>query len=364
MTSPNPFAPPGATTTPVTPPYTPSDGGQPAQPYGTQPFPAQPYGQPYPAQPYGQPFPPSTAFGGPFPGAPYTRSPHLRTGLAQGSLYTGLGALVVGLPFTVGVGAVVAGLVGLVLGVVALRRVRAGTGGGRAFAWWGIALSAIATVGGAALFAVTAEDAADAFAEGWEAGWEDPALQVPADDGWTEDLYDEGWSDGYDAGFEDGYGGGSDPIPAPGTPDSVVDAADVPQRPFGETGAVGVYSVTVLDVSLDADDVVVPAFPGNPPPEGRYVLATVSVTNTGSEPARPAMNLYHYYAGDDDLIYGDWTCGAWSPRPLADVGPLAPGETAEYDVCFDVPLHALGRPTLVVDDGTAAEYTFTQWSAP
>ena len=122
--------------------------------------------------------------------------------------------------------------------------------------------------------------------------------------------------------------------------------------------------MTVLGVNLDADDVVLPAFPGNPPPEGRYVLATVSVTNTGTELARPAMTLYHYYAGDDDLIYGSWTCQAWNARPLADVGPLDPGETAEYDICFDVPLHALGRPTLVIDDGTAADYTFTQWSAP
>lgn len=176
--------------------------------------------------------------------------------------------------------------------------------------------------------------------------------------------YDAGYEAGYDAGWEDGYTGARYPVPAPGAEDSEIDPADVAQRTFGEQGPVGVYGVTVVDVSLDADDVVLPAFPGNVPADGRYVLATISVTNLGTEPARPAMDLYHYYEGDDELLYGDWSCMSWTPRPLADTGPLAPGETVEYDVCFDVPLDALGRQTVLVDDATAMAYRLTQWSAP
>ena len=396
MTSANPFAPPGATTTPTTPapsatapyaaPYA-APSAAPGQPYTAQPYTAQPYtaqpvpGQPYqggpygggpypgqalPGQPYGQPYPPTAAYGpGPLMGAPYGRPAPPRTGLALGSLYTGLGALVIGLPFTVGVGAVAGGLVGLVLGVVALRRVRAGTGGGRAYAWWGIVLSAVASTVGVPVFMATAQDAAEAFEAGWEDGWEDGATGTgTATDGGDRTQYDVAWDDGYDAGYEDGYTGARYPVPAPGTEGSEVDADDVAQLALGEPGVVGVYTVTVLAVSTDADDVVLPAFPGNVEPEGRYIMATVSVTNTGAEPARPAVDLYHYYAGDDDLMYGDWTCASWTPRPLTDVGPLAPGETAEYDVCFDVPLHAVDRPTLLVDDATALEYRLTQWSAP
>lgn len=386
MTSPNPFAPPGpAAPTPVAPtpaasrysgaPVAPPYPAQtfPAQPYGAQPYGAQPYAaqpaQPYAAQPYpGQPYPPATAYGAtPFPGDPHQKPPHLRTGLALGSLFTGLGALVIGLPFTLGVASVAGGLVGLVLGVVALRRVRAGTGGGRAYAWWGVALSAVSSVAGAAVFMATVDEAADAFEEGWNDGWEEGAVGTTDDGGTVADdraRYDVGYEDGYDAGWEDGYIGARYPVPAPGAEDSEIDPADVVQRTFGEQGPVGVYGVTVVDVSLDADDVVLPAFPGNVPADGRYVLATISVTNLGTEPARPAMDLYHYYEGDDELLYGDWSCMSWTPRPLADIGPLAPGETVEYDVCFDVPLDALGRQTVLVDDATAVAYRLTQWSAP
>ncbi len=353
MTSPNPFAPPSAGTTP---PAAPPAAAEPltARPLTAQPYGAQPYGAPsYP----GQPFPPATAYGsGPLPGVPYQKPAHLRTGLAQAALFTGLGALVIALPTTLGAGGVVAGLVGLVLGVIALRRVRAGTGGGRAYAWWGIALSSVASVAGAALFTVAvtdiAEDAADARSDEDTADAIDPS------------GYDDAWDRGYDAGYEDGYAGVRYPAPAPGTEGSDVDPADVAQRAFGEPGPVGVYAVTVVDVSLDADDVVQPAFPGNAPPDGRYVMATISVTNTGAEAARPAMDLYHYYPGGDDLLYGDWSCAAWTPRPLMDVGPLAPGETVEYDVCFDVPLDAVDRPTLMVDDATSTVYRLTQWSPP
>lgn len=357
MTSPDPFAPPGGA--PVAPPYPARPGAAPA--YAAQPYAAQPYpGRPYP----GQPYPPAASYGAvPFPGDPSAKPPHRRTGLALGALYTGLGALVVGLPFTLGVGSVVGGLVGLVLGVVALRRVRAGTGGGRTYAWWGVALSAVSSVAGVLVFMATADEAVDAFEQGWEDG-----AAAAADDGGTvaddQARYDAGWEAGYDEGYEDGYLGARYPAPAPGAEGSEVDPADVAERAFGEQGPVGVYGVTVLDVSLDADDVVQPAFPGNVPPEGRYVLATVSVTNLGTAPARPAMDLYHYYEGDDELLYGDWSCASWTARPLMDVGPLAPGETVEYDVCFDVPLDALGRPGLLVDDATSEVYRLTRWSAP
>lgn len=362
MTTPNPFA----------PPRLPEDASRPypSQPYPTQQYPTQQYPsqqyptQPYPSQPYpGPPYPGQQ--GHPYPGStlpatPYAGPPRLPTGLALGALFTGLGSLVIGVPFTVGVGGILGGLVGLVLGVVALRRVRAGTGGGRASAWWGVALSVAASVAGVGMFAALAPEVAEEFQQGWD----EAAAEAEGADAPDGPSVDTAWEDGYDAGYEDGYLGAREPAPAPGAEGSQVDPADVPQHPFGEAATVGVYTVTVLAVSLDADDVVVAAFPGNIEPEGRYVMATVSVTNAGAEPARPATDLYHYYPGDDELLHGDWSCTAWTPRPLLDVGALAPGETAEYDVCFDVPTDALGSPMLVLDDARAPEYRLTQWNAP
>ena len=368
VSTPSPPAPLGPPSDPyAAPPVAPYSGrAYPAQPYPAQPYPALAYpppgnpGHPYAPQAYPSQAYPSQGYpGSTLPGTPYARAPQLPTGLALGSLFTGLGALVIGAPFTLGVGGVVIGLGGLVLGVTALRRVRAGTGGGRAYAWWGVGLSVAASVAGAALFAALVPQAAEEFQQGWDSAAEPEPADAP-----NPSAVEDAWDDGYDAGYEDGYVGARYPLPAPGTEDSQVDPADVVQRTLGEPATVGAYTVTVLAVSLDADDVVATAFPGNVEPEGRYVLATVSITNAGAEPVRPAADLYHYYPGDDDLLHGDWSCAAWTPRPLLDVGPLAPGESAEYDVCFDVPLHALGSPMLVLDDARATEYRLTQWSAP
>lgn len=122
--------------------------GQPPQqdeqpsPYGQQPS----YGQPeqqqgYGAQPYGTGYPAAQGYGGYATGSPGPSS-----GLAIGALVAGVVAL---LMFWCAFVGVPVGIAAVVLGVVALNKVKAGTGGGR-----GLALAGVITGGVAILVSV------------------------------------------------------------------------------------------------------------------------------------------------------------------------------------------------------------------
>lgn len=99
-------------------------------PYGQQPDPQQPAGTPDGQQPYGQQ--PYGGYGAPAPAAP-------GTGLAIAGLVTAI------VPCT--------WLVGLVLSIVALVKVRRGTAAGRGMAIAGIVVALVWLVAGVAAFA-------------------------------------------------------------------------------------------------------------------------------------------------------------------------------------------------------------------
>lgn len=348
---------PGAPLTPITPtpypPYsgTPGPSGTYPAPTGTYPAAPGAHGAPNPywsASGYG---PPPSPFGHP------TVRP-LSSSLAVGSLITGAGALL-GILVSIGILGVVGGIVGLVLGIVALRRVAAGLALGRAQAIWGIVLSVLAMVGGTALFLAILPTLGD----DWDATITGDPWPVEDEDPWQagyEVGYDEGLASGYDEGWEDGARGNA-PRPAPGT-EGGPDLASLATVAVGESATVGTFDVVVTTVSTDADDTVAAAFPQNPQPDGRYVLATLVVTNTGAEPARPSLDLAVSYWGDDGLLYDSWACAAWPARPVLEVGPLAPGEGAEFDVCIDVPLAALDTRSVLVEDVLSPAFAATRWA--
>ncbi len=363
---PNPYAAPasapGPSGVPVTP-ITPT----PYPPYSGTPAPPGAYGAPpgaYPAPPgaYGAPNPywsaPGAGYGpppSPF-GQPTVRPPS--SSLAVGSLITGAGALL-GILVSIGILGVVGGIVGLVLGIVALRRVAAGLALGRGQAVWGIVLSVLAMIGGTALFLAILPTLGD----DWDTTITGDPWPVEDEDPWQagyEVGYDEGLASGYDEGWEDGARGNA-PRPAPGT-EGGPDLASLATVAVGEPATVGTFDVVVTAVSTDADDAVAAAFPQNPQPDGRYVLATLVVTNTGAEPARPSLDLAVSYWGDDGLLYDSWACAAWPARPVLEVGPLAPGEGAEFDVCIDVPLAALDTRSVLVEDVLSPTFAATQWA--
>ncbi|GMA24343.1 hypothetical protein GCM10025864_21020 [Luteimicrobium album] len=116
---------------PAYPPYPPSSYGQAPPPYGQQPT--------YPQQPYQQPSYPSPSYGTGYPQQPYGYAPgypgpQRRNGLAVASMWTSIGGII-----TCGVG----GLVGLILGIVALTQIKRDGTAGRGMAIAGIVVGGV-----------------------------------------------------------------------------------------------------------------------------------------------------------------------------------------------------------------------------
>ena len=317
-------------------------GGPPGSP-GHGPAPAfgpPPGWAPAPASPYAPPTPGST------PNPPHPPRPG--TGLATAALATGIVALT-GVPFSVGLLGLV-GAVGIALGVAAHLRIRRGRGEGGTRATVGMVVSAVAVALGAVIAVQFGPDAYEDLSERWHAG---EAAEAPDDDA-DADAWDRGYEAGYDSGWDEGWGAAVDrALVAPrSSPTGGLDWTEDQVKPLalGEAAVVGAYTVTVTAIDTEADDAIEAAFEGNPPPRGRFVLATLVVTNGGAAPSRPSLDLLVSYWGEDGTLYDDWACTAWTARPSFEVGPLAPGAAAEYDVCMDVPLSALDDWSVVVED--------------
>lgn len=332
-------------------PYAPGAPYAPGSPYATGPT-------PYPTGPAGYPgyqgYPGTAApYGYGYSGPQYMAPPRPTNGLATGALATGISALV-GVLISVGVLGVLGGIVGIGLGIAALRRVRQGAPG-RAKAIWGIVTSVLAMVAGTAFFLAIADDLGDSWDEGYESSYGDDGYL----DGYgTESDYDAGWSDGWDEGYDAGWSQSTEPMeaPFPGDP-------NLHELALGETTTIGTFDVTVTDIQIDADEIVLGASADNYPALGQYVTATVAVTNTGNAPARPIMEMLASYWGSDDLLYDEWNCQAFTPRPIMEVGLVEPGASAEYEVCMDVPVEAIGDVSILIDDMRTEVPTGYRWTA-
>ena len=129
---------------------------------------------PAPAPPFPETYAPGPSAPGPHPGygairAPGYGPPPPGKGMALGALWTGVGSLVLGF-LSIGVLGIVGGIVGLVLGMVTLRRANRGTATGSETAIFGVALSLVSIVLGGLLFLSAWPAFVDAFEQGWEQG--------------------------------------------------------------------------------------------------------------------------------------------------------------------------------------------------
>lgn len=305
-----------------------------AAPYGTAPYGAAPpggpgYGPGYGAgyggpaqQQYGAPagpgyYPPSPgAYGG------YTPPPSLRTnGVAIAALVVGgLGLLLCAVPVI----GLVLGLAGVVLGIVGIRRAR-GDMGGKGLAIGGLAAGGLALLVGALVTTVFFT-----------------AIRS------TQDTIDQAWED-IDQSQEELDESTSDQSSTIGSDDQAELDAATPLA-LGESAVVGDYTVTLTAIDTDADDVIAATDPYNSAPAHRYVLVDVTVTFAGEDEGDPYWDLDAAVLGTDGRVYPASSCWAALPRDPMDLDPVAPGATASYQVCMDVPAEAAAGATVRVEE--------------
>ena len=130
---------------------------------------------------------------------------------------------------------------------------------------------------------------------------------------------------------------------------------------LGATAQIGDFDVAVKDIRLDADAAIEAADRRNPPPEGRYVSAVLSVEYTGTTHGNPRDLLVSFVG--DQWLWSEEFCPAATSRPMWDVGAMSPGETAEYEVCADIEVDDVGSRSVVVQDLELKRFTAALWDA-
>lgn len=130
---------------------------------------------------------------------------------------------------------------------------------------------------------------------------------------------------------------------------------------LGASAEIGDYTVTVLDVQLDANEVIQETNEFNDPPEGQYALVSLEVTYNGEAEADPWLDLSVELAGSDARIYDSGTCAAATPNSAFDLPTLTSGGEGTFDVCFDVPAEALENPQIHVEESLSFSDTRVVW---
>jgi hypothetical protein len=267
-------------------------------------------------------------------------------------------ALVLGAPISVGTLGIVGGLVGLVLGIVGLRRVARDGVGRKGLAIGGIAVSVVAMVVGGVLLSVLGLN----FLRGFERGWDQASAEAEGDAPQGDDEPTGGSPDN-DSPNNESPSSTTDIPPDQMNPDGEWVDMPISALGLGEPATVGAYTVTVTAIDLNASSAVMDMHGRNPVPYGRYVLATLSVTYRGMSEGTPVDDLVASYPGADDYIYDETTCGAVTARPVAAIGSLDMDETVEYDICLDVPIAAIDEPRILVHDVQDTWWAAKAWLA-
>lgn len=312
----------------------PSDGGTQAgygapPPYGAPPVHGAP--PPYatgPAPQYPDPrWNPSP--GQPYPGQgwnPQPPQPALPSGMAITSLVLGIAGLAFAwMPFIVAIGLLCA-IAACVLGGVAYRGARRGTGGAR-----GIALAGLLTGAGAVLLSalgillsvLIVRDASSAPADPWDVVGEG---QFDSDQ-WEDGTDDVEWD------------------VDPGYPMSTWELRDLEKgvpHPFGQPVEFVGVSWVVTGVDLDAD-VDLSAYPSlfsdaDAWTEHQVVIADLEIENTGDAPADPVVESRLVLVDGADRLYYDMCPTGWPgvETPLMSVGEMEPGARTQAQACFVV----------------------------
>ncbi|HWK81109.1 MAG TPA: cupredoxin domain-containing protein [Thermomicrobiales bacterium] len=108
---------------------------------------------------------------------------------------------------------------------------------------------------------------------------------------------------------------------------------------IGKPGKIGDYSVTVLDVTPNANEIIAAENQFNDPPKdgNQYLIARVAVLYSGNESGKPAFELSFKVVGDRGVAYTtfDDSCGV-VPEGLNDAPELFEGGEVELNLCWSV----------------------------
>jgi hypothetical protein len=154
---------------------------------------------------------------------------------------------------------------------------------------------------------------------------------------------------------------------APATPEATpvaLASARFEPLPVGTPSLVGTYSVEVVSVEPNATELILESDSlSDPPADGnQYFLVTVSVTNQGEGPASPWFDLNFKSVGDLSVGYNEYnnSCGT-IPESGLDVGDLAPGDTVEFNVCWQIPATEAASLVMYVDPSYAMNQEGRTW---
>ncbi|WP_250445837.1 DUF4190 domain-containing protein, partial [Actinotalea sp. C106] len=347
---------------PTQPPPPPQ--GYPAQGHPQQGYPQQGYPQPG----YAQPAQPQQGYpqqGYPQAGYPQAGYPQAGYGTPYGQPYAGtapsgpssvlaivslvvavLAILSAWVPF-IGILGLIGGIVAVVVGIVARRRARTGQAGGTGMALAGIIVGAVAILIGIASTAFAfwvIDEAGSATSAEWTFDPEEFEAELDADEHAREEF---------------------DPVPAPesdeleredsGMPlvatDSEAYATHSPLA-LGEPATLSLATVTVTAIDLDADEEIAAADEYNPAPAFGYVLVDIESRYDGDEFVRVGGGYDVQLVTTDEIAYRPTSCYASNlPGDLAfELPDMRPGESAAYQVCFDVPAERVDGASIMVID--------------
>lgn len=132
---------------------------------------------------------------------------------------------------------------------------------------------------------------------------------------------------------------------------------------LGKAAKVGnEYVVAVTDVNLNGNDAVAAANQFNEPPNGQFVIATVSTKYVGKEEGDPWLDLSVKFSGSDSRIYDTSTCSVdLGDANSTDQPTLTNGGKSTYKVCFDMPEKAISGGKIYVEESISLDDDRTYW---
>lgn len=134
--------------------------------------------------------------------------------------------------------------------------------------------------------------------------------------------------------------------------------------PFGDVVRVGDYDVTVLNLTPDAKDEIEKANESAIPADNdqRFAMVRVQITYIGDETGDPFIDLsFHAIteSGQEYSRHEPYGCGR-IPDQQIEVGELAPGDSAGFNVCWAID-PADGDPVTMIAVPAFADTTTIQW---
>jgi hypothetical protein len=109
----------------------------------------------------------------------------------------------------------------------------------------------------------------------------------------------------------------------------------------GERFDLGDYTLSVDEVTLDADELIASADQRNEPPAGRYVLVDLTAEYSGYGEGDPFLDLDYEFSGSDARQYPSSDCRAHLPIDRFALPEPEGSGALQFQVCVDVPPKAI-----------------------